>query len=60
MISTTIATESIGARLRKIISMRERFSSDDIATQSILQALRDIAAEAKNMELVIYEENHLT
>ncbi len=65
-IYTTIAIESINARLRKIIKSRGHFPSDDAATKLIWLALHNITAdwgraahswkEAMNQFAILYEE----
>jgi transposase-like protein len=45
VIYTTNATESIHARLRKIIKTRGHFPSDDAATKLIWLALRNSTAD---------------
>ena len=45
VIYTTIAIESVNARLRKIIKTRGHFPSDDAATKLIWLALRNITED---------------
>lgn len=45
VIYTTNASESVNARLRKIIKTRGYFPSDDAATKLICFALRNITAD---------------